>query len=89
MQVSCVVSPGENCYKYSISCIDYDHKIKTLFIIPPKTSAYVKSYDDETKLTYFYIEADEFLEKYNVFVVNSVIVSRKNLIANPSTIKYF
>ena len=31
----------------------------------PKTSAYVKSYDGETKWTYFLIENDDLLEKYN------------------------
>ena len=31
----------------------------------PETSAYVKSYDGETKWIYFYIEDDEVLEKYN------------------------
>ena len=31
----------------------------------PKTSAFVKSYDRQTKLMYFMIEDDYFLEKYN------------------------
>ena len=31
----------------------------------PKTSAYVKSYDGQTKWMYFLIEDDELLEKYN------------------------
>ena len=31
----------------------------------PKTSAFVKSYDRQTKLIYFMIEDDYFLEKYN------------------------
>ena len=31
----------------------------------PKTSAYLKSYDGETKLMYFLIENDDLLEKYN------------------------
>ena len=30
-----------------------------------KTSAYVKSYDGQTKWIYFLIEDDDFLEKYN------------------------
>ena len=29
----------------------------------PKTSTYVKSYDEQTKLMYFFIEDDELLEK--------------------------
>ena len=31
----------------------------------PKTSAYVKSYDAQTKRMYFLIEDNELLEKYN------------------------
>ena len=32
----------------------------------PKTSAYVKSYDGQTKWIYFLIEDDDLLEKYNI-----------------------
>ena len=31
----------------------------------PKTSAYVKNNDGQTKWMYFFIEDDELLEKYN------------------------
>ena len=31
----------------------------------PKTSAYVKNYDEQTKWMYLFIEDDEVLEKYN------------------------
>ena len=31
----------------------------------PKTSAYVKSYDGQTKLMYLFIKDDDFTEKYN------------------------
>ena len=31
----------------------------------PKTSAYVKRYDGQTKWIYFLIEDDDLLEKYN------------------------
>ena len=31
----------------------------------PKTRAYVKSYDGQTKWKYFMIEDDDLLEKYN------------------------
>ena len=31
----------------------------------PKASAYVKSYDGQTKWMYFLIEDDDLLEKYN------------------------
>ena len=42
-----------------------DHKINPLHITLPKTSAYVKSYDERTRWMYFLIEDDEILEKYN------------------------
>ena len=31
----------------------------------PKTSAYIKSYDRQTKWMYFLIKDDDVLEKYN------------------------
>ena len=31
----------------------------------PKTSAYVKCYDGQSKWMYFFIEHDDLLEKYN------------------------
>ena len=42
-----------------------DHKVKPLHIILPKTSAYVRSYDRQTKWMYFLIENDDLLEKYS------------------------
>ena len=33
----------------------------------PKTSAYLKSYDIQSKWMYFLIEDDDLLEKYNTF----------------------
>ena len=41
-----------------------DNKFKSLHIIIPETSAYVKSYDGQTKWTYFLIENDDLLEKF-------------------------
>ena len=38
---------------------------KLLHIMLPKISAYVKSYDGQTKRMYFMIEDDDLLEKYN------------------------
>ena len=35
-----------------------DHKVKPLHIMLPKTSAYVKSYDGQTKWMYFFITDD-------------------------------
>ena len=55
----------------------------------PKTSAYVKSYDGQTKWMYFLIEDDNLLEKYNNVwdEVNADI--KRNSIASLSTIKIF
>ena len=41
-----------------------DNKFKSLHIIIPETSAYVKSYDGQTKWTYFLIENDDLLERF-------------------------
>ena len=40
-------------------------KVKPLNITLPKTSADVKSYDGETKWSYFFIDDDDLLKKYN------------------------
>ena len=42
-----------------------DHEVKILHIMFPKTSAYVKSYDGQTKWMYSFIEDGDLLEKYN------------------------
>ena len=52
----------------------------------PKTSAYVKSYDGQTKWTYFLIENDDLLEKYHTIWDK---LSTDNLIASLSRIKHF
>ena len=41
-----------------------DQKVKPLYIMLPKISAYLKSYDGQIKWTYFLIE-DKLSEKYN------------------------
>ena len=43
---------GKKHYKYFIGHL-YDNKVKPLHIMLPKTSAYVKSYDGQTKWMYF------------------------------------
>ena len=55
----------------------------------PKTSAYVKSYDGQTKWMYFLIEDDDLLEKYNTIWDKVKTDTKKNLIASLSTIKNF
>ena len=46
-----------------------DYKIKPLYIILPKTRAYVwlqtRGYDGQTEWIYFLIEDDDLLEKYD------------------------
>ena len=42
-----------------------DLKVKPLHLMLPKTSAYVRSYDGQTKWMYFLIEDDDLLERYN------------------------
>ena len=45
----------------------YNHnKVKPLHIMLPKTSAYVKSYDGQTKWIYLLSENYDLLEKYNI-----------------------
>ena len=63
--VSNNISFGEKSYKYFIGYLNNDHKVKTLHIMLPKTSAYVESYDGQTKWMYFLIEDDDLLQKFN------------------------
>ena len=63
--ISNKISSGEKHYRYFIGYMNDDFKIKSLHIMLPKTSACVKSYDSETKWTYFLIENDDLLKKYN------------------------
>ena len=62
--VSNKISFGEKSYKYFIGYLHNDKKVKPLHIMLPKTSAYVKSYNGQTKWMYFLIEDDDLLEKY-------------------------
>ena len=52
-------------YKYFIVFLYNDYKVEPLHIMLPKTSAYVKNYDGQTKWMYFLIEDEDLLEKYN------------------------
>ena len=63
--VSDKISFGEKNYKYLIGYLYNDHEIKSLHITLPKTTAYMKSYDGQTKWMYFLIEDDDLLQKYN------------------------
>ena len=46
-------------YKHFIGYLYNDHKVKPLHIMLPKTRAYVKSYDGQTKWIYFLIKVDD------------------------------
>ena len=78
--------PVKKNYKYFSGYFYDDYKIKPLHLILPKTSAYVKSYNCQTKWKYFFIEVDYFLEKYFA-IWNKVSADIDNLIANLPTIK--
>ena len=43
------IPSGKKNYKYSIGYLYNDFKVKPLHMMLPKTSAYVKSYDGQTK----------------------------------------
>ena len=43
------ISFDEKNYKYFIGYLDNDNKVKPLHIMLPKTSAYIKKYDEQTK----------------------------------------
>ena len=45
--------------------MDDDYKIKSLHIMLPQTSAYVKGFDGQIKWIHFLIKDDELLKKYN------------------------
>ena len=45
--------------------MDNGNKVKPLNVMLPKTRAYIKSYDGQTKWMYFLIKDDDLLEKYN------------------------
>ena len=63
--VSNKISFGGKNYKCFIGYLYNCNKVKLLNIMLPKTSAYVKRYDGQTKWMYFLIEDDDLLEKYN------------------------
>ena len=58
--VSNKISFGEKKYKYFISYLCNDDKVKLLNIMLPKTSSYIKCCDRKSKCMYFLIEDDDF-----------------------------
>ena len=79
--VSRKISSGEKNYKYHIGYLYNDHKVKPLHLMLPKTSAYVKSYDRQTKWMCFLIKDNELLEKYQTIWDKVSTDIKKNLIA--------
>ena len=63
--VSNKISFEEKDYKYFIGYLYNDNKVKPIHIMLPKTSAYIKSYDEQTKWIYFLIDDGNLLRKYN------------------------
>ena len=63
-----------------------NHKVKLLVIMLNKTSAYIKSYDRQSKLMYFLTEDDGLLEKYNTIWDKFSADIKKNLVASLSII---
>ena len=63
-----------------------DNRVKPLHIMLPKTSTYVKSYDEQTKQMYVLIEDDDLLESYDTIWDKVSTDIKKNLIAGLSTI---
>ena len=45
--------------------MDHDYKVYPFSIILPKTRAYVKGYDGESKYVYILIEEDDLLKQYS------------------------
>ena len=57
---------GEKNYKYFFGYLYNGNKVKPLNIMLPKTSAYLKRFDGQTKWMHFLIEDDDLLEKCNI-----------------------
>ena len=87
--VSSKISFGEENYKYFIGHLYNDHKVKILHTMLPKTSAYVKIYNGQTKWMYLLLEDDDLLEKYDAIWDNGSVNIKKYLIASLSTTKNF
>ena len=86
--ISNKISFGEKNYKYFIGYMDDDYKIKLLFRMLKKISAYVKRRNSETNWMYFLIENDDLLKKYDNIWNNIKNSIKENLIANPSTVMF-
>ena len=66
-----------------------DYKVKPLHTMLPKTSAYVKNYDGQTKWMYFLIEDEDLLEKYNTIWDKFSADIKKEFDSEPVYQKFF
>ena len=67
----------EKTYKYFNGYLYNDYKGKPLYIMLPKTSAYVKRYDGQTKWMYFLIEEDDLLKNIILFWTKSALIQKR------------
>ena len=77
------ISSGERNYKYFIGYLCNDYKGTLLHITLPKTSAYVKSYDKQTKWMYFLTEDDKLSEKYSTIWDKASVDIKKESVSEP------
>ena len=63
--VSNKISFGEKNCKYFIGYLHNDNNVGSLHTMFPKTSAYIKIYDEQTKWMHFLIQDDYLVKKYN------------------------
>ena len=77
MLVSNKISSSEKKHKYFVGYLYDDYKIKLLHISLPKTRAYVRSYDGQTKWMYFLIEEDGLFSKHNTIWDNTISANIK------------
>ena len=80
---------GEKNNKYFIGYLFNGNKVKPFSIMLPKTSAYVKSYDGQTKWMYCLTKDDDFLKRYNTIWDKLSADIEKDLIVSLSTIQIF
>ena len=85
--VSNKISFGEKNYKYFIGYLYNDNKGKPLHIMLLKTSAYVTSFDGQTKWMYFLIKDDDLSEKFITIWDKFSADIKKNFTTSLSTIK--
>ena len=68
----------EKNYKCFIGYLYDNQKVKPLHIMLPKTSAFVKSYDGQTKWVYFLTGFDNLITNIIIFEIKSVLISKKD-----------